>query len=130
VLRGREEFGSGNYVAPAVVVGLPVGGWLLRGEFFVVLAAVLAVGWLAEGMTMASSVALGLSAGFLCAGQAGTGRFLSDIQAGVVYISRSAGATVGAWPGMQPSGGWKGPGSPGKAGTGVRGVGRWGARKW
>ncbi len=31
----------------------------------------------------------------------------------------AAGATTGAWPGVQPFGGWKGSGSSGKAGGGL-----------
>ena len=33
-------------------------------------------------------------------------------------MNRRAGATTGAWPGMQPFGGWKGSGTSGKAGGG------------
>ena len=44
--------------------------------------------------------------------------FLERIEAGVVYVNRKAGATTGAWPGVQPFGGWKGSGSGGKAGGG------------
>jgi len=40
--------------------------------------------------------------------------FFDRIQAGVVYVNRAAGATTGAWPGVQPFGGWKGSGSTGK----------------
>ena len=43
---------------------------------------------------------------------------LDRIQAGVVYVNRRAGATTGAWPGVQPFGGWKGSGTTGKAGGG------------
>ena len=32
----------------------------------------------------------------------------------VVYVNRAAGATTGAWPGVQPFGGWKGSGSTGR----------------
>ena len=46
-------------------------------------------------------------------------RFLDTIEAGVVYVNRRAGATTGAWPGIQPFGGWKGSGSTGKAGGGL-----------
>jgi 1-pyrroline-5-carboxylate dehydrogenase len=35
-----------------------------------------------------------------------------------VYVNRRAGSTTGAWPGVQPFGGWKGSGSTGKAGGG------------
>ena len=34
----------------------------------------------------------------------------------MLYVNRRAGATTGAWPGVQPFGGWKGSGSTGKAG--------------
>jgi 1-pyrroline-5-carboxylate dehydrogenase len=44
--------------------------------------------------------------------------FLRRIEAGVVYVNRKAGATTGAWPGVQPFGGWKGSGTNGKAGGG------------
>ncbi len=43
-------------------------------------------------------------------------RFLDEIQSGVLYVNRRAGATTGAWPGVQAFGGWKGSGSTGKAG--------------
>ena len=36
----------------------------------------------------------------------------------MVYVNRRAGATTGAWPGVQPFGGWKGSGTAGKAGGG------------
>ena len=36
-----------------------------------------------------------------------------------MYVNRRAGATTGAWPGVQPFGGWKGSGSSGKAGGGL-----------
>ena len=39
-------------------------------------------------------------------------------QTGVLYVNRRAGATTGAWPGVQPFGGWKGSGSTGKAALG------------
>ena len=35
-----------------------------------------------------------------------------------VYVNRRAGATTGAWPGIQPFGGWKGSTATGKAGGG------------
>ena len=50
----------------------------------------------------------------------GRGRRSSStrIEAGVVYVNRRAGATTGAWPGVQPFGGWKGSTATGKAGGG------------
>ena len=45
-------------------------------------------------------------------------RFLDRIEAGVVYVNRKAGATTGAWPGVQSFCGWKASGSTGKGGCG------------
>jgi 1-pyrroline-5-carboxylate dehydrogenase len=118
VLRGTAGYGSGNYVAPTVVADLPADDRLLRDELFVPFVAVVPVDSLAEGMTLANSTDLGLTAGFFSADPDEIDWFLSGIQAGVVYVNRSAGATTGAWPGVQPFGGWKGSGSGGKAGGG------------
>ena len=38
-------------------------------------------------------------------------RFFDGIEAGTVYANRRAGATAGAWPGVNPFGGWKGSAS-------------------
>jgi 1-pyrroline-5-carboxylate dehydrogenase len=119
VLRGREGYGEGNYVAPTVVADLPAGDRLLTDELFVPFVAVVPVDSLAEGLTLANSTDLGLTAGFFSADQAEIDWFLAGIEAGVVYVNRSAGATTGAWPGVQPFGGWKGSGSSGKAGGGL-----------
>ena len=43
--------------------------------------------------------------------------FFNRIEAGVTYANRRAGATTGAWPGINPFGGWKASGSSGR-GTG------------
>ena len=56
----------------------------------------------------------GLTAGFFSSKQDEIDSFLDRIEAGVVYVNRAAGATTGAWPGVQPFGGWKGSGSTGK----------------
>ncbi len=61
---------------------------------------------------------MGLTAGFYSEDRAECDRFLDQIQAGVVYVNRRAGATTGAWPGIQPFGGWKGSTATGKAGGG------------
>ena len=44
-------------------------------------------------------------------------QFFERIQAGVTYANRRAGATTGAWPGINSFGGWKASGSTGR-GTG------------
>jgi 1-pyrroline-5-carboxylate dehydrogenase len=72
-----------------------------------------------EVLELANDTEYGLTAGFYSGDQAEIDRFLDRIEAGVVYVNRKAGATTGAWPGVQPFGGWKGSGSSGKAGGGL-----------
>jgi len=59
---------------------------------------------------------LDFAAGIFSDDEAEVQTFLDRIQAGTVYVNRRAGATTGAWPGVQAFGGWKGSGSTGKAG--------------
>jgi 1-pyrroline-5-carboxylate dehydrogenase len=66
----------------------------------------------------ANAPAYGLTAGIFSEDQAELDRFLDEIQAGVVYVNRRAGATTGAWPGTQSFCGWKSSGSTGKGGLG------------
>ena len=110
---------DGNYVAPTVVTDLPPDHRLFREELFVPFVAVAAVDDLDEALKLANDTEYGLTAGFYSQDQAEIDRFLDRIEAGVVYVNRRAGATTGAWPGVQPFGGWKGSGSSGKAGGGL-----------
>lgn len=119
VLRGTGGLPDGYYVAPTVITDLPAGDWVFRDELFIPVIAVAPVESLDEALTKANATDLGLTAGFFSADQAEIDQFLDRIQAGVVYINRAAGATTGAWPGVQPFGGWKGSGSSGKAGGGL-----------
>jgi 1-pyrroline-5-carboxylate dehydrogenase len=109
---------EGNYVAPTVVA-VPPDHRLFRQELFVPFVAVAGVDSLDEALKLANDTEYGLTAGFYSTDDAEVERFLSEIQAGVVYVNRRAGATTGAWPGVQPFGGWKGSGSSGKAGGGL-----------
>ena len=72
-----------------------------------------------EALKLANDTEYGLTAGLYSEDQGEIDRFLNEIEAGVVYVNRRAGATTGAWPGMQPFGGWKGSGTTGKAGGGL-----------
>ena len=58
----------------------------------------------------------------LCAGLVGSmpdGRpVFAEVEAGVLYANRTAGATTGAVVGVQPFGGWKMSGSSGKSAGG------------
>jgi 1-pyrroline-5-carboxylate dehydrogenase len=118
--RLREEgMERGYFVAPTVVTDLPPDHRLLREELFVPLTAIVPVDSVDEGIERANESIYGLTAGFFSEDRAEVDRFLERIQAGVVYVNRRAGATTGAWPGIQPFGGWKGSGSTGKAGGGL-----------
>ncbi len=65
-------------------------------------------------MAKANDTHYGLTAGFFGEDEAELNWFLDNIQAGTTYANRAAGATTGAWPGVQAFGGWKGSGSSGK----------------
>jgi 1-pyrroline-5-carboxylate dehydrogenase len=119
VLRGAGALPDGYYLAPTVVTGLPDDDWIFRDELFVPLVAVAPYDTLDEALALANATDLGLTAGFFSADPGEVDQFLDKIQAGVVYVNRAAGATTGAWPGVQPFGGWKGSGSAGKAGGGL-----------
>jgi 1-pyrroline-5-carboxylate dehydrogenase len=74
---------------------------------------------LEEAVRLANDSTYGLTAGVYSEDQSEIDRFLDTIEAGVLYVNRAAGATTGAWPGVQAFGGWKGSGSTGKAGLSI-----------
>ena len=108
---------AGNYVAPTVVRA-PDDSIVWSTELFVPLLAVRAVASLDEALDRANAVPFGLTAGLFAEDESEIERFHARIHAGVVYVNRAAGATTGAWPGVQPFGGWKRSGTAGKAGGG------------
>ena len=106
----------GFYVEPTVVGNLPTSHRLFRDELFAPFTAVAAVDSLDEALTLANDSVYGLTAGVYSEDPAEIQQFLDRAEAGVLYVNRRAGATTGAWPGVQAFGGWKGSGSTGKAG--------------
>ncbi len=124
VLIGGEQLTDngldrGFYVEPTVVGGLPADHRLYQDELFVPFTAVCAVDSLAEALRLSNDNTYGLTAGVYSENPADVEQFLDEIHAGVLYVNRRAGATTGAWPGVQPFGGWKGSGSTGKSGLGM-----------
>jgi len=115
---GETDSSRGFYPSPTVVTGLPLSHRLFRDELFVPFLVVGEVDSLEEALEEANGTAYGLTAGIFSHDDAEVRRFLDTIQAGVVYVNRRAGATTGAWPGIQSFGGWKGSGSSGKGGLG------------
>jgi 1-pyrroline-5-carboxylate dehydrogenase len=104
----------GYFVRPTVLAGLPRDHQLLREELFVPIVAVEKVDSLDEALARANDTKFGLTAGLFSREQKEIDTFFERIEAGVTYVNRAAGATTGAWPGVQPFGGWKGSGSTGK----------------
>jgi 1-pyrroline-5-carboxylate dehydrogenase len=104
----------GYFVRPTVLAGLPRDHQLLAEELFVPIVAVETVESLDEALARANDTKFGLTAGLFSREQKEIDAFFDRIEAGVTYVNRAAGATTGAWPGVQPFGGWKGSGSTGK----------------
>jgi 1-pyrroline-5-carboxylate dehydrogenase len=112
------DFKHGYFVEPTIVEDLPDNHQLMKQELFVPIVALAEYEDLDDALDRANGSDYGLTAGFYSEDQAEIDSFLDRIHAGVVYVNRSAGATTGAWPGVQPFGGWKASGSTGKNGGG------------
>lgn len=113
----EDEFGKGNYVEPTVVTA-PLDSWVWTEELFMPFLTVTRVKSLEEGLRLSNDTELGLTAGLFTGDQADIEKWFNGIQAGVTYVNRAAGATTGAWPDINPFGGWKGSGTSGTGGGG------------
>ncbi|MEX0755145.1 MAG: aldehyde dehydrogenase family protein [Actinomycetota bacterium] len=111
------DLGRGTFVKPTVAT-VPLDSWLWNTELFVPFVTVAPFEELDEAIDLANDTEYGLTAGFFSEDEAEQQEWLDRIQAGVIYVNRRAGSTTGAWPGVQPFGGWKGSGTTGKAGGG------------
>jgi 1-pyrroline-5-carboxylate dehydrogenase len=118
VVGGRRLDFGGHFVEPTVVCDLPVGHDLTRRELFLPLVSVERADTLAGALAEANAVEYGLAAGIFSEDETEVEQFLEEIEAGVVYVNRRAGATTGAWPGSQSFCGWKASGLTGKGGLG------------
>ena len=128
VLTGGEHLTDGalvrgHYVEPTVVE-VPTSHRLFQDELFVPFTAVAAVDSLDEAIGLSNDNLYGLTAGVYTEDPTEIERFLDEVHAGVLYVNRRAGATTGAWPGVQAFGGWKGSGSTGKSGLSMYYVGQ------
>ena len=109
-----EKFEYGHFVEPTIVDELPSSHRLFRDELFVPFLVVASVDSLDAAIELANASEYGLCAGIYSKTRSEIERFYARIQAGVTYVNRSAGATTGAWPGVNSFGGWKVSGSTGK----------------
>jgi len=98
------------------VGNLPAEHRLFVDELFAPFTAVAPVDSLSEAIRLSNESVYGLTAGIFSEDPAEVQQFLDTIETGTLYVNRRAGATTGAWPGVQAFGGWKGSGSTGKAG--------------
>lgn len=108
----------GFYVAPTVAHLPDAEHPLFSEEMFLPILLFQEVDDLAEGIALANAVPYGLTAGLFSRDESELTLFLEQIEAGVVYVNRRSGATTGAWPGINPFGGWKASGAPGPAALG------------
>jgi 1-pyrroline-5-carboxylate dehydrogenase len=112
-----SPFDRGYFVEPTIIDGLPPTHPLFSEELFVPITVVASVITLDEAIDLANRTEYGLTAGIYSENENELKQFFDRIQAGVTYANRRAGATTGAWPGVNPFGGWKASGSTGR-GTG------------
>jgi 1-pyrroline-5-carboxylate dehydrogenase len=111
------EFEHGHFVEPTLIDGLPTSHPLFGEELFVPITVLGDVSSLDEAIDLANKTEYGLTAGIFSENDEEIQRFFDRIEAGVTYVNRRAGATTGAWPGINSFGGWKASGSTGR-GTG------------
>ena len=112
-----EPFNHGYFVEPTIIDGLSPNHPLFKEELFVPITVLADVLSLDEAIDLANDTIYGLTAGIFSEDEQEIERFFERIHAGVTYANRRAGATTGAWPGINPFGGWKASGSTGR-GTG------------
>jgi 1-pyrroline-5-carboxylate dehydrogenase len=110
-------FAHGYFVEPTLIEGLPPTHALFGEELFVPIALLADIATLDEAIVLANRTEYGLTAGIFSEDDREIAQFFSEVQAGVTYANRRAGATTGAWPGINSFGGWKASGSTGR-GTG------------
>ena len=102
----------------SIIDGLPPDHPLFSEELFVPITVIAKVMTLDEAIDLANRTEYGLTAGIYSENENELKQFFDRILAGVTYANRRAGATTGAWPGINPFGGWKASGSTGRGSGG------------
>ncbi len=113
-----KPFNNGYFVEPTLVDGLPNNHPFFSEELFVPITLIFGVGSLDEAIKLANRTEYGLTAGIFSNDESEIAKFFDRVEAGTVYANRRAGATTGAWPGINPFGGWKASGSTGRGSGG------------
>lgn len=123
VLAGGHVLAEGDlehgfYVEPTVA-RLPAADHpYFHEEMFVPILLVQEVTDLDQALVLCNRAPYGLTAGIFSRDSDEVRRFLDGIEAGVLYVNRKSGSTTGAWPGVNPFGGWKASGGTGPAALG------------
>lgn len=109
---------KGIYAEPTIVE-IEHSNRLFHDELFLPFLVIDAYGKFNEAMEKANDTEYGLTAGLYSNNRSEIKEFMNKIEAGVLYVNRSIGATTGAIVGAHTFVGWKGSGVTGK-GTGSR----------
>jgi 1-pyrroline-5-carboxylate dehydrogenase len=109
---------TGWFAEPTVVCDLPADHPLTRRELFLPFLTITRVATFEQALAEANATDYGLAAGIFSEDEREVELFLDEIEAGVLYVNRRAGATTGAWPRTQSFCGWKSSGTTGKGGLG------------
>lgn len=122
ILVGGERLSDGDlergtFITPTVVEA-PEDVSVWSKELFVPFVVVGPVDSLKEAIDKSNATPFGLTAGLFSNTDEEVDEFFDQIEAGVTYVNRAAGATTGAWPDIQSFGGWKGSGTSGAGGGG------------
>jgi len=118
VFGGKADPKVGHFVDPTIVDGLQRNHRINKEELFVPILSVIEVNGLEDAIQIANDVDYGLTAGIFSREPGELRRFFSEVEAGVLYANRAAGATTGAVVGVQPFGGWRMSGTSGKSAGG------------
>ena len=111
VVRKDGDLGHGYYVEPTIAYMKDNNNELFYEDMFLPILLVTEVKDLDEALTLSNRALYGLTAGIFSKDPQEVKKFLDNIESGVTYANRKGGATTGAWPGVNPFGGWKGSGS-------------------
>lgn len=117
-VRKDGDYAKGYYVEPTIGYTDDKNNELFYEEMFLPIVMITKVKNVNEAIDYSNKAVYGLTAGIFTKDEKEVETFLNNIEAGVTYVNRRGGATTGAWPGVNPFGGWKASGSTGPAALG------------
>jgi 1-pyrroline-5-carboxylate dehydrogenase len=118
IILQNSVYENGYYVTPTIVTDLPEDHKLIKDELFLPFLCIQKYDDFDDAIQLANDTEYGLTAGIFSENKEQLEKFFNKIQAGVVYVNRSASATTSALVSSQPFVGWKNSGSTGKGAGG------------